>query len=542
MLFSSPGLESSTNTKSCLTSMSFMMETAWTSSPAKRRKMPSKPLPTAELREEDDWTRVKDPKEKKRIQNRVAQRTYRHRMKARLGELQARLDSHEGRTSQNGGSNMIQSNMSSTSSTTSAMVNNMTTPENCNDTMSRPTGMTTTWNANPTPPGRGSSEETSSPLVDTKPTLQIPLLQPSLYDHAVAETDATLFQDAGPFLNSPPHSQPSPQTHGLLSPPAQPGPEPTTKPPEFMLDCLRFQTQLLNRLNSVPQDGSFPTTYGQADSVTSNGMSTAEQASCVAAPYTPTHPDGIEFSFEAPVDVWKTENLAQKQPVQDSSSANTLNFPPMAGHLGPVIDAVTDMGPHPIAPTSTSMASQQTSLDERFERIMEQVEAAGFDSFDALVTTYYSAKFGEVSPLAHEQRLSRNRRLPKVVADVFHATGQWSGWERTGFYEEILRSTESMLINESTGARNTLVSKLAPMIEAQKMMGGQATAESILAMKRTIQDELPNSWALTMALAADQRVSWQHDRSNTALATVLLLNFAGHMPNDQLLGLLGTCL
>lgn len=45
-----------------------------------------------------------------------------------------------------------------------------------------------------------------------------------------------------------------------------------------------------------------------------------------------------------------------------------------------------------------------------------------------------------------------------------------------------------------------------------------------------------------MALAADNRHSWQRDRSNTALATTLLVNFAGRIPNDQLLRVLGSCL
>ncbi|EXJ89640.1 hypothetical protein A1O3_02707 [Capronia epimyces CBS 606.96] len=46
--------------------------------------------------EEEEWTQTPDRKAKKRMQNRVAQRTYRQRMKTRVEELQAKLDLLEG--------------------------------------------------------------------------------------------------------------------------------------------------------------------------------------------------------------------------------------------------------------------------------------------------------------------------------------------------------------------------------------------------------------------------------------------------------------
>ena len=55
--------------------MSFTTEIWKPSTPTSNPKKTA--MPTTELAAEDDWTKVKDPKEKKRIQNRVAQRTYR---------------------------------------------------------------------------------------------------------------------------------------------------------------------------------------------------------------------------------------------------------------------------------------------------------------------------------------------------------------------------------------------------------------------------------------------------------------------------------
>lgn len=109
---------------------------------------------------------------------------------------------------------------------------------------------------------------------------------------------------------------------------------------------------------------------------------------------------------------------------------------------------------------------EEMVLDERVQNIMKQIESAGFRDFDALVMTYYCEAFRESSPLAYEQQLSRTRRLPGILAELSKTAKQWPYREQRGFYEEAMRTAESMLILESKTARSTLEAHLASLASA----------------------------------------------------------------------------
>ncbi|KAJ5087524.1 hypothetical protein N7456_011140 [Penicillium angulare] len=192
---------------------------------------------------------------------------------------------------------------------------------------------------------------------------------------------------------------------------------------------------------------------------------------------------------------------------------------------------------------STSPNSVSTmSLSEKLEYILECANEVGISNFDSLATAYYSETPSDSSSVAYEQRISRNRRLPSVISDIFQSANSWSEWERRGLQEEILKQTESMLVSEGGKTHMAFLSGVNTLADANNGVGVLSKEQATLEMKRTIQNELPNLWAMMMALVGDSRPSWQPDRSNTALAAVILLKLSGAMPGYQLMSLLEMCL
>jgi hypothetical protein len=87
------------------------------------------------------------------------------------------------------------------------------------------------------------------------------------------------------------------------------------------------------------------------------------------------------------------------------------------------------------------------STESRLSHVLKAVAAAGFESLDNAVVAYYT-KSSKDEWLGQEQRLNRIRRLPVLLKELHRASEGWCQWQRRSFQEQVIKSTEDILIAE----------------------------------------------------------------------------------------------
>jgi hypothetical protein len=180
-------------------------------------------------------------------------------------------------------------------------------------------------------------------------------------------------------------------------------------------------------------------------------------------------------------------------------------------------DTTTPISSHE-APCLTGNSASM-DIDERVGCIITFLQTMGFENIDELVRTYYGQQFGDASFLCNEQRLSRNRRLPGVIASVFCATTKWSTWERRGFHEEILKATETMLISESLEAQSDLQTRVACVLEAPKS-ALSSVALLVSPLKKNITSTVSRPrWEICLEEPRATQTSLAYEKANKKAVT-----------------------
>ncbi|KAG5763027.1 hypothetical protein H9Q72_008862 [Fusarium xylarioides] len=361
-----------------------------------------------------------DPRAKKRLQNRVAQRSYRRRVKSRIADLQKKVAQYE------------DANPSKTGPETGEQ------PHTHQDSVHQRISYTSPETTN-----RGSTRGLPE-VLGSRPTRE--------------KTQESSANRNSNYIPSPASS---------LGPINQiPGPPVVKAGRSYQQVGPGGETQQTRRSSLVvePHEANGYIHQAHFDDITVNQNSSSAilQSFPVSTFDTATsHPPFITDDLEGELDLgWmlaNTEVEGQKPCSCDKSPDH--NPRPSSTNPNSLKDQSSTARQPSYASSSRSPATvPRESLNARFQNIMECVGAMGFESFDDLVTSYYADEFEETSKLSHEQRFSRIRRLPGVFAEILEGARRWEPSERRGLGEEVLKEAETVLMIENSEAWQSLQS------------------------------------------------------------------------------------
>ncbi|ODA79279.1 hypothetical protein RJ55_04872 [Drechmeria coniospora] len=399
----------------------------------------------------EDGTITPDRSQKKRIQNRVAQRTYRNRIKQRVEELEREVNEYRRREQQH-----TEGNRAGTPSANGLALSNRTGAAEdktspTSDKIKPPNAVRSSRLSSSKANGNSSGDDRTTDKASSNSSYVMDLDltdgdcavdgtshdQTGLLQHDTAMQPQMLTQPANtrsnipsqiafapfPSFSSPPLSQP----YGLT--PDWPW---SHAHGSVYRDSINHQA--LSAFPSLSTDSRQG--RGEQDVTSDASYQVSPEPAYMIQPKLQersqilTPPDGTVDPPSAAAD-------------RSSDAGSSVVSSPSS--TGSMADARAHGENHLASMPESSSQMRNRPLEERFEYLRQCMENLGLGSFDATMGQYYTAEFNHESIVSREQRNSRHSELPLLLSKLRKNATDWSQWEAHGYQYEIIKSAESIV-------------------------------------------------------------------------------------------------
>ncbi|KAL7900317.1 hypothetical protein HDV63DRAFT_416305 [Trichoderma sp. SZMC 28014] len=448
-----------------------------------------------------EWPVIPDRSQKKRIQNRKAQRTYRNRMKERMEELQEQVDEYRRREQQQDSLNYqdggVGQNEGDTINVNTSDEKTVFLAESVIDTRADIKSLPSVGSNTPPPnnirPGNLNTDhsfKSRSSTVDVEKECSrnnngYPMdmdrredthsltgsiaSEQSIRNAAIQQTQAVVQPQR---LPQPQHQrahipQQSPFTAFSLTAPALP---PTynlatdwgwTNTPSLYRDTMNHQ--------AIP---GFPNLrQAQGDySLNSDLSYTISDATTFMTHLNESKNSNVQTKNQE-TDV---PTIAAKPPDESSDPESVSS---RSSVIGSVLYDFPDKNLVQMLQSydNGEQRLRDKSLEDRFEFMRVCASVAGFHSIDDMAKQYYTADFSQDSAISREQRNSRHSQLPQLLSKLRKSVKTWTQWEAHRYQYEILKSAHSLIRAERIDyptAKNIYTEALTDLEKA--LVGGLA--------------------------------------------------------------------
>ncbi|KAI0596213.1 hypothetical protein F4775DRAFT_318524 [Biscogniauxia sp. FL1348] len=163
-----------------------------------------------------------------------------------------------------------------------------------------------------------------------------------------------------------------------------------------------------------------------------SGTPPRKHSRSISSPFCDTPPHGH--------DIQTMRGRRRTVPVPMSPSNGTIATPPYTPED-------VDCSPDP-AMMDPEIANSTATNTVRFKALLDIVRNFGFQDFDSMVSAYYTAQFQRNSVPDMSQRASRSRRLHRLLQDLHESSKRWTKWESRGLREGVMESARDICVNE----------------------------------------------------------------------------------------------